>query len=209
MAIPRTTNRWMVIGIVAMVANIALATAVIATHRFKDVPSSDIFHGDITWLADNDITRGCNPPANDRFCPDDNVTRGQMAAFMHRYARAFGTAGFFEKGLIDILQPAPTWTEVGSITVDSKASAEVILNGNVSAGGPGNVAIWVSIRVGSCQGGEEIAFAETFKANGTESLALSARETIPGPTTFKLCAGASENQSFGMRTLTAFWLPAG
>src|SRR5690606_16411292 len=91
MAIPRTTNRWMVIGIVAMVANIALATAVIATHRFKDVPSSDIFHGDITWLADNDITRGCNPPANDHFCPDDNVTRGQMAAFMHRYARAFGT----------------------------------------------------------------------------------------------------------------------
>src|SRR5690606_9784835 len=30
------------------------------------------------------ITRGCNPPANDRFCPDDHVTRGQMAAFLVR-----------------------------------------------------------------------------------------------------------------------------
>src|SRR5690606_13625337 len=154
------------------------------------------------------IPRRRDPPPDDRLCPDDNVTRRQMASFMHRYARAFRTAGFFDKGLIDILQPAPTWTEVGSITVDSKASAEVILNGNVSAGGPGNVAIWVSIRVGSCQGGEEISFAETFKASGTESLAMSARETISGPTTFKLCAGATKNQSFGMRTLTAFWLPA-
>jgi len=30
------------------------------------------------------ITAGCDPPVNDRFCPDDVVTRGQMAAFLHR-----------------------------------------------------------------------------------------------------------------------------
>ena len=30
------------------------------------------------------VTRGCNPPVNDRFCPGSNVTRGQMAAFLHR-----------------------------------------------------------------------------------------------------------------------------
>ena len=35
-------------------------------------------------LADAGITKGCNPPANDRFCPDDRVTRGQMAAFLNR-----------------------------------------------------------------------------------------------------------------------------
>ncbi|MDH5294435.1 MAG: hypothetical protein OEW91_12190, partial [Acidimicrobiia bacterium] len=27
---------------------------------------------------------GCNPPTNDLFCPDDFVTREQMAAFLHR-----------------------------------------------------------------------------------------------------------------------------
>ncbi len=43
-----------------------------------------VFEGDIDRLATAGITLGCNPPANDRFCPGDPVTRGQMAAFLHR-----------------------------------------------------------------------------------------------------------------------------
>ncbi|MDH4307732.1 MAG: S-layer homology domain-containing protein [Acidimicrobiia bacterium] len=35
-------------------------------------------------LAAAGVTRGCNPPVNDRFCPAEPVTRGQMAAFLHR-----------------------------------------------------------------------------------------------------------------------------
>ncbi|MDJ0954870.1 MAG: S-layer homology domain-containing protein, partial [Acidimicrobiia bacterium] len=42
------------------------------------------FAGDIDWLAAQGITKGCNPPVNDRFCPNDYVTRGQMAAFLVR-----------------------------------------------------------------------------------------------------------------------------
>lgn len=30
------------------------------------------------------ITVGCNPPLNDKFCPDRNITRGEMAAFIAR-----------------------------------------------------------------------------------------------------------------------------
>jgi len=45
---------------------------------------SSTFVSDIKWLAESGITQGCNPPANDRFCPDDRVTRGQMAAFLRR-----------------------------------------------------------------------------------------------------------------------------
>jgi hypothetical protein len=51
---------------------------------FGDVPSSNTFHGDIGKLATAGITRGCNPPVNDRFCPDEPITRGQLAAFFHR-----------------------------------------------------------------------------------------------------------------------------
>lgn len=51
---------------------------------FVDVPADDTFAGDIGALAKAGITRGCNPPANDRFCPDDPVTRQQMAAFLVR-----------------------------------------------------------------------------------------------------------------------------
>ncbi len=43
-----------------------------------------IFEADIDKLATAGVTRGCNPPTNDRFCPGRNVTRGQMAAFLYR-----------------------------------------------------------------------------------------------------------------------------
>ena len=45
------------------------------------------FEGAIEAIAAEGITEGCNPPANDRFCPDGNVTRGEMAVFL---VRAFG-----------------------------------------------------------------------------------------------------------------------
>jgi hypothetical protein len=43
-----------------------------------------IFEADIERLAAAGITKGCNPPINDRYCPDDGVTRDQMAAFLVR-----------------------------------------------------------------------------------------------------------------------------
>jgi hypothetical protein len=46
-----------------------------------------VFERDIDRLATAGVTKGCNPPKNDRFCPNDPVTRAQMAAFLHR---AFG-----------------------------------------------------------------------------------------------------------------------
>ncbi len=51
---------------------------------FADVPHDDTFVDDIAWLAESGITFGCNPPANTLFCPDDDVTREQMAAFLVR-----------------------------------------------------------------------------------------------------------------------------
>ncbi|MFP4555042.1 MAG: S-layer homology domain-containing protein, partial [Actinomycetota bacterium] len=51
---------------------------------FSDVPASNTFHNDIAKLATAGITKGCNPPGNTNYCPNDHVTRGQMAAFLHR-----------------------------------------------------------------------------------------------------------------------------
>src|SRR5690606_4203167 len=38
----------------------------------------------INALAAADITRGCNPPDNTRYCPDQPGTRGEMASFLVR-----------------------------------------------------------------------------------------------------------------------------
>jgi hypothetical protein len=51
--------------------------------EFVDTDQS-VFADDVAWLGATGVTLGCNPPANDRFCPDDPVTRGQMAAFLVR-----------------------------------------------------------------------------------------------------------------------------
>jgi hypothetical protein len=54
------------------------------TASFDDVDSNNTFAADIAALADAGITKGCNPPDNNLFCPDDPVTRAQMAAFLVR-----------------------------------------------------------------------------------------------------------------------------
>lgn len=40
--------------------------------------------GYIEAIAAVGVTKGCNPPENDRFCPDRTVTRGEMASFFAR-----------------------------------------------------------------------------------------------------------------------------
>ena len=45
------------------------------------------FAGDIAWLVEQRVTRGCDPPVEDHFCPEAHVTRAEMASFL---ARTFG-----------------------------------------------------------------------------------------------------------------------
>jgi hypothetical protein len=60
---------------------------------FADVADDSLFSGEIAWLGLAEISKGCDPPANDNFCPDDNVTRGQMAAFLVRALHLTDTGG--------------------------------------------------------------------------------------------------------------------
>lgn len=67
-------------------AALLIPGVVYASHQFSDVPDDHTFHNDIEWLADNGITKGCG---GTNFCPEDSVSRGQMAAFMRRFHSAF------------------------------------------------------------------------------------------------------------------------
>jgi hypothetical protein len=73
------------LGLIAALVLI-VPTVTFASDKFTDVPDSNVFHGDISWLANAGVTKGCNPPTNNRFCPSDVVRRETMAAFMHRLA---------------------------------------------------------------------------------------------------------------------------
>ena len=45
---------------------------------------ASVFQADIEAIVAAGITRGCNPPLDDRFCPGRRVTRAEMAAFLVR-----------------------------------------------------------------------------------------------------------------------------
>ena len=90
---PRTTARfstdgWFVLRLTAFdgaASTTDHVSVVVAppVDSFSDDDDS-VFEADIEWMAAEGITKGCNPPTNDRFCPDSLVTRGQMAAFLVR-----------------------------------------------------------------------------------------------------------------------------
>ena len=85
--IPNLTGRARLHVLVVLILILLLIPIAVmaAGGPFADDDSS-MFEEDIEWLAAHGITLGCNPPTNDMFCPADNVTRGQMAAFLHRFA---------------------------------------------------------------------------------------------------------------------------
>jgi hypothetical protein len=56
----------------------------LALQAFADVPDDHLFATEIAWLGFSGISQGCDPPADDNFCPDANLTRGEMAAFLVR-----------------------------------------------------------------------------------------------------------------------------
>ena len=61
-----------------------LDIANVETGHFFDVPDGHPREREIAAIAYREITQGCEDGNN--FCPDDPVTRGQMATFL---ARAF------------------------------------------------------------------------------------------------------------------------
>lgn len=55
-----------------------------ADSRFKDVEADSYYNKAVSWAYENDIIEGINET---EFAPDSGLTRQQIAAIMHRYAR--------------------------------------------------------------------------------------------------------------------------
>lgn len=68
----------MILAVLLLIPTAALAVG----GTFTDDDHS-VFEADIEWMVANGITYGCSET---EYCPEGNVTRGQMAAFLHRFA---------------------------------------------------------------------------------------------------------------------------
>lgn len=106
------------LGIILLAVALATPAVVLASHTFTDVPVSSSFHNQISVLADAGITKGCNPPTNNHYCPADPVRRDQMAAFL---IRAVGRQSQVAIGVV-----YPTAGDVvASTTIKTEGTAQV------------------------------------------------------------------------------------
>lgn len=71
--------------VAAFVLFLVPVAAIAVGPTFSDVPSTDWAYQDIEWLAANGLTNGCTADGT-AYCPDNPVTRREMAAFTHRLA---------------------------------------------------------------------------------------------------------------------------
>lgn len=220
----RTKYRVMVV--LAAVALIAVPIYAVAGDRFTDVPSSNVFHDDISWLADNGITRGCNPPANTEFCPEDPVTRQQMAAFMRRFAGSV-SAGESSR-LVGVERSASalladdTWTTLaaGSVNVPTgggglmvTGATTLFLQNDSDQGSFGLLGVSVDQ---TCSGDATgpLATFETVTVGFDSTTATGSVAAGAGSHTVYLCAWAihvdsAERTDAQGSSLSALFVPAG
>jgi hypothetical protein len=114
--------RWAKLLVVASLALVTVAVpAAWASDRFIDVPNTNPHHDDINAIATAGITRGCNPPTNDLYCPGDTVRRDQMASFLQRGLGRAGRNVTISSGLSDSL------AAVNSVTITAPGSGFVLV----------------------------------------------------------------------------------
>ena len=130
---------WVRYSLMAIAAILVMApTAVLAVHNFADVPDSHTFHNDVQWMLDNGITSGCG---SGNYCPDSNVTRGQMAAFMKRLS----TKQVVDAGTLQGSQPLATVRPL-SFSTNSTATEE-LAQFQFAVPGPGTLLVTVQDNV--------------------------------------------------------------
>ena len=105
------------------VAVVAAAVGALAADRFADVAGDHPHAEGIGWVADAEITLGCGDGAE--YCPSDEVSRGQMATFMHRLSgNAPGIAPSVDAATVQGHTPADLEGEPGPEGPEGPAGPE-------------------------------------------------------------------------------------
>jgi hypothetical protein len=193
---------------------LALASPVLASDTFSDVPTDSVHHNDINTIKVAGITQGCNPPANTLYCPADSVRRDQMASFLQRGlgrgGRGSGSSTITTSGF-DLVAAASE-----SITVPG--SGFVLVTGSIVASGGSGCPCIVSSKVRDDDSGVTSAWYmyETLD-NTVYSEAYAATTSTwmfpvaAGTHTFSVVAtrfnGTGTTTIYGQ--VTAVWVPFG
>lgn len=188
---------------VAMAVLIAAPLAVVASDAFTDVSDTNVHHDDITWLADADVTKGCNPPANTEFCPGDPVLRQQMASFMRRLAEneVVNAATANEADHATTADSATTADDAETLDGEDSVAYVTQIDGVTCAGG-------------DCPNGSSVEVTPilsqslTVPASGVLEISYTHQTSVTGPTNDFLQTWIAINQTANSGCGTWFFAPA-
>lgn len=139
----------------AVAAVVLVPSAVYASHSFSDVPNIHPFHSQISWMAATGITTGCT---GSTYCPNDPVTRAQMAVFMQRLyntqAGLTGTAHGSNGG--DNGSTIDAWIDAGisaSVTIPPGTTARLMatVSGEILCNSGDNTLVVIIVFRPSCK----------------------------------------------------------
>jgi hypothetical protein len=211
---------------------LAFPVGALASHQFADVPTGSTFHGDIDALVDAGVTAGCG---SGNYCPNDPVTRGQMAAFMNRLgALAPGRVpvvnadrldGYHANALSRVAQTTSSTqillnsatTTLSTVTINAPTAGFVHVTGTLTAysfdAGCGcEVIAWINAGGGTNQGQQN----EVVDSSGADVASISLQYVFPvspGSRTFHLVArnedAAAGDATAQYRQLVATFTPFG
>ena len=138
-----------VVALVIVTSMLTAGGTAWASHKFNDVPDSNVFHDDISWLAGTGITKGYGDGG---YHPTDPVTRQAMAAFMKRLYNI--NAGLTASAYVE----HPTSPSENRVWTDAGVSVVV----TIPAGTTGRILVTMTAQM-ACNNGDNspLLFAVT------------------------------------------------
>ena len=108
---------------VTILYRLAGSPAVEAAAPFTDVPATQYYADAVAWASANGIVNGVSA---DKFAPNSNITREQMAAIIHRFAT---TSGIEAAGSSEV-----SYSDSAMISAFAKAAVEWATNAGILSG---------------------------------------------------------------------------
>jgi len=151
-------KQWLAkLAVAVVVAGASGGAAAQDCSNFTDVPASSPFCANVEWVKNRGITTGCG--AGTTYCPNDSVTRLQMAIFMNRLGRALSVevlqrqVGF---GAQVVPGAPPASPIIRCVTAELAAAAyprQVVANASFSGLADANTVAFRSFLLVSTNGG--------------------------------------------------------
>ncbi len=100
----------------------------LAINVFDDVSNEAFYHDDVTKIKSLGITAGCSaaPPL---YCPDNKVTRGEMAVFQAKTAGLYRAV--YDQDRVGIQNVGTSATTIASGTMEAPTACALLMSGSV------------------------------------------------------------------------------